>query len=352
MAPTTATKHPAQRTMPRMTELTFVSGGNTLAGTLTLPAGDGPWPVVVLLHGAGWGTREYYGAFVDAFLARGVGSFVFDRRGEGESTGSSEQDIFAFAVDAEAAWAAVRTQPGVDSRQVGLWGYSNGAWVAALAASRLPECAFLVLTGASAVSPGEAEAYRRTEELRSQGIPEGTLAAVKRTWSIVFGYLAGQPWQPYWDVEMSGLAAVINMDRRLMDLPVSELAKSNPGLDSVPRFDSAVFRSLRERGGAVPGMGFDPIPALEQVGCPVLVVLAERDQNLPPAESARRFGEVANKRAAGEFAVTMFPGVGHEFSKEASSPGTLGLPMTADEFVPDYLELMAAWVGALPARRG
>ncbi len=320
-----------------------------LAGTLTVPDGGGPHSVVVLLHGAGWGTREYYDAFVEAFLERGVGAYVFDRRGEGESTGSSEQDIFAFADDAVEAWEMVRLQLGVDPSQVGLWGYSNGAWVAALAASRLPRCAFLVLTGASAVSPGEAEAYRRTEELRAQGIAEGTLAAVQRTWSIVFGYLAGQPWQPYWDAELGGLAAVIGMDRKLMDLPVSELAKANPGLDAVPRLDGALFRSLRERGGTVPGMGFDPLPALALVICPVLAVLAERDKNLPAAESARRFGELASPRPPGEFVVTMFPGVGHQFAREDPPPGSPGHPMSADEFVPDYLQLMAAWVGALPA---
>ena len=200
-----------------MPQVTFQSAGARLAGTLTLPPGPGPHPVVVLLHGASWGLRAFYDAYVEAFLEAGVGTFAFDRRGEGESEGSAKQDIFAFEADAEAAFAHLQTLPGVDSARVGLWGYSNGAWVATLAASRLPDCAFLVLTGAAGVSPGASEAFRRSEDLRAQGISEATLDAVRATWLIVFDYLAHGEWRPDWDHELARCRAVIAADVALVE---------------------------------------------------------------------------------------------------------------------------------------
>ena len=327
---------------PTKADVTFASGGAQLSGTLALPPREGPHPVVVLLHGASWGLRSFYTAFVEVFVESGVGCFAFDRRGEGDSTGSSEQDIFAFAEDAVAAWEAVRDIRGVDPARIGLWGYSNGAWVATLAAARLPECAFLLLTGASGVSPAESEAFRRTEDLRLQGIAPPTLEAVERTWTIVFDYLGHGVWDDAWDDELPALARRLKADSRLYELPVPEMVKANPALDSVPRFESPLFHDIKGRlRGINPGMAFDPIPSLRAVKCPVFVLLAEHDRNLPTPESARRFGEVARERGDGSVRIEVMPGVGHQFG---ISPEVPNAPPARGDFAPGYLEMMAAWL--------
>ena len=40
-------------------ELACVSDGTRLAGTLSLPDGDGPWPAIVTLHGSSSGSRDH-----------------------------------------------------------------------------------------------------------------------------------------------------------------------------------------------------------------------------------------------------------------------------------------------------
>lgn len=328
----------------RSTAVTFESAGARLSGTLTLPSGEGPHPVAVLLHGASWGLRSMYGAFVEAFVEAGAGCLAYDRRGEGGSEGSAVQDIFAFAADARAAFEHVRRLSGVDSARTGLWGYSNGAWVAALAASGLADCAFLVLTGASAVSPGASEAFRRTEDLHTQGIAQRTLEAVHATWLIVFDYLANAHWRPDWDSELAEHRAVIEGDSALAELPVSDMVRAMPWLDSVPRFGSAMFQGLRaERGATNPDMGFEPLPALRNVHCPILAVLAENDENLPSTESARRFAELAAERPPGAFTVHVIPGVGHQFGVDVRFPP---VPPRRSDFVDGYLRLMAGWLRA------
>ena len=329
--------------------LRFTSAGAELAGELVTPDGPGPHPAVILLHGAGWGLRSFYAAYVEAFVEAGIASFVFDRRGEGESGGSPEQDIFAFADDAVAACEAVRGLPEVDPARVGLWGYSNGAWVAARAASRLPDCAFLVLTGAAGVSPAASEVFRRVEDLRSQGIDGPVLEAVRRAWQIIFDYVSRGEWAHHWDAELAALRAIIEADPKLQALPIPEMVRARPELDSVPRFDSPMLANLREAAkGANPDMGFDPIPALQQVTCPILAVLAEFDANVPMAESVARFAEVAASRKGAEFRIEVLPGAGHEFARgtlsNASNPDWATRPRRREEFREGYLELMAGWI--------
>ena len=54
----------------------------------------------------------------------------------------------------------------------GLWGFSQGAWVALLTAARRADIAFLVLVGCSAVSPARQMRYGTAEQLRRAGFGE------------------------------------------------------------------------------------------------------------------------------------------------------------------------------------
>ena len=71
-------------------EVTFRSGSLTLAGTLSLPSGSGPFPAVVLLSGSGLQDRdsEMFGfrpfkLIADAFVQRGIAVLRCDDRGVG-----------------------------------------------------------------------------------------------------------------------------------------------------------------------------------------------------------------------------------------------------------------------------
>jgi dienelactone hydrolase len=327
-------------------EVRFRSGDVELVGEIISPAGLEPSPGVVLLHAAGWGERRFYRAHAEAFAEAGIASLIFDRRGEGQSSGPRVMAIPVLAGDASAAWEFIREQPEIAPERAGLWGYSNGAWVASLAAEQV-QPAFLVLAGAAGVSPAEAEVYRRTEDLRRQGIGGATLAAVERAWTILFGSMVTGEWDDARDAELRQLAAAIRGNRELAELPVPEFVKANPLLSSVPPFDSPLLASPGATvPGASPEMGYDPIPSLESVSCPVLVVMAEHDANVPVAESVRRFESVAAGRAA-EFRVEVIPGAQHSFTVAGyTDRDGMREPLTAEQFLPGYLAQMAQWIAA------
>src|SRR5919206_4922381 len=105
------------------------------------PAGPA---ALVALHGASDGTRgssPLYRHLHETLPPHGVGVATFDRRGEGESVGDRTRGRFeAQACDALAVAASLR------AGRVGLWGYSQGGWVASLAATKAPERIDVVVT--------------------------------------------------------------------------------------------------------------------------------------------------------------------------------------------------------------
>src|SRR5216683_3159301 len=71
----------------------FISHGTRCAAWLTLPAGDGPHPAVVLVHGLG-GTHDMMLAqYEQHFAAAGIATLAFDYRHMGASDGAPRQRI-------------------------------------------------------------------------------------------------------------------------------------------------------------------------------------------------------------------------------------------------------------------
>jgi uncharacterized protein len=152
---------PPQRLGDRTTiDVRFESRGEMLAGTLDLPAGEGPHPTLVWVHGSGPETRDrgssYYGRLLDSRYA----IFAFDKRGVGESEGNCcPLDFDLLADDVVAGVDAVRERDEVDDDAVGLMGLSQGGWIAPLAADRSDAVSFAVILSGPAVSIGEETEY-------------------------------------------------------------------------------------------------------------------------------------------------------------------------------------------------
>ena len=118
----------------------------TLAGTLTIPEGAGPFPAAVLITGSGAQDRDEtllghkpFAVLADHLTRRGVAVLRFDNRGVGGSTGDFASSTSAdFATDASAAVSFLRTRVDIDRDAVGLVGHSEGGMVAPIAARTTP----------------------------------------------------------------------------------------------------------------------------------------------------------------------------------------------------------------------
>lgn len=112
----------------RQEQVIFQNKGVTLAGTLTLPSGNGPHPAVVLIDRSGPYSRDNYRFYADVFARHGIATLIYDKRGVGASTGDWRRVQFKdLAEDALAGVGMLRMRTDIASRKIHLWGGSNGA---------------------------------------------------------------------------------------------------------------------------------------------------------------------------------------------------------------------------------
>ncbi|MEU4572703.1 dienelactone hydrolase family protein [Nonomuraea sp. NPDC023979] len=162
----------------RSSEVTFTgAGGVTLHGTVVAPPqAKGRRPAIVMVHGAGPVTRDEFRDEAEAYARRGVVALIYDKRTEGYSP--VRRDYGMLAADALAAVRTLRARPEVDPHRVGIWGLSEGAWVAPVAAVRSPQVAFLIVAGAVGTTPARQQAWAYGERLAHAGVRGSLVTAL------------------------------------------------------------------------------------------------------------------------------------------------------------------------------
>ena len=211
-------------------EVFFDSGNLRLAGLLFLPNGDGPHPGTVFIHGSGASNRDqfWYLSVADHLARQGIAVLLPDKRGTGKSEGQWHDASFdEIAADAIAAFELLRQTPAIDPDRVGLVGFSQGGWVAPLAAVQTPDAAFLATVSASAVTPRMQLLYEVRQDMLADGAPEfaanlfGPLIARRAQLKKASWWSQNGPFDPlpYWrELDIPALL-LFGLDDRNVDVP-------------------------------------------------------------------------------------------------------------------------------------
>jgi pimeloyl-ACP methyl ester carboxylesterase len=164
-------------------DVTFKNGDTELAGTLTLPDGEGPFPTALLITGSGQQDRNSeifdhkpFLVLADHLTRAGIAVLRVDDRGAGESGGSAaDATSHDFANDTLAGVNYLLTRKEIDEKKLGLIGHSEGGIIASIVATRSKAVAWIVLLAGPAV-PGREILLRQVELLsRAEGMSEGQI---------------------------------------------------------------------------------------------------------------------------------------------------------------------------------
>jgi pimeloyl-ACP methyl ester carboxylesterase len=335
--PATVAKRPQTPTKPypyREVEASIPSApGVVLSGTLTLPQGKGPFPAVAMITGSGAQDRDEsllghkpFLVIADRLTRSGVAVLRYDDRGFARSTGDfAKATIADFAVDAEAASAWLRKQPGIDPARVGLIGHSEGGIIAPMVAVEDPKVAFIVMIAGPGAPLGEVMRAQRTALGPAMG---QSVESTARQQAVVDKMLAA----------MHGAKDDAEAEARAMVV----LRDNAAGFNGTPeqlagiakQFSSKWIRDL---------MDYDPGPTLAKVRVPILAVNGAKDMQVPAGQnlSAIRAATAKNK----DVTVVELPGLNHLL--QTAPTGAAGEYADIEETVaPIALDTISNWVVA------
>jgi uncharacterized protein len=163
----------ARRVTLRAVPIEFTSGGTRLLGTLLLPPGShrGPYPAIVFAHGSENNDRHSFGPVPYVLAGHGYAALVFDKRGTGQSSGSwREAGLEPLADDVAAAVKLLAARTDVDPRRIGIVGFSEGGWVAPLAAARTPLVRFIATISGGGLTKGDAYVHKMRRLAEESGL--------------------------------------------------------------------------------------------------------------------------------------------------------------------------------------
>jgi len=310
------TREPGEAAPVREEEIRFGDAQVTLRGTVVYPAGPGPFPGVVFLHGSGAEGRWASRYLADAFARRGIAALIYDKRGVGASTGDWRDAGFAELVkDAAAAVEALRSRPRIAPDRVGIHGHSQGATIAPWVANENASVAFVVASAATGLSMAETETYSvgNAVGLRRMGEAERRLAQ-QYIHTLVATAYGGAP-----------RAEVEAAYQGVRDRPWAFAPP--PATDSYWSFSRRIA-------------AYDPLEHWRRVSAPVLLVYGEADERVPPRPSAERIAQAYLASLGSRLEVLLFPGGDHTFRLPPSTPGRFEWPKT----VPGYPDRVIDWI--------
>ena len=316
-------------------EVTFanVKAQVTLAGTLTLPRGTGPFPAALLVAGSGPHDRDEtisghrpFLVLADYLTRRGIAVLRYDKRGFAKSTGSEENATTEdFAADAEAALGYLKTRKEIDPRKIGVIGHSEGAIIAPMLAAKSNEVAWIVLLAAPATT-GEQTMLRQSELIaRASGMSDDllnrSLAFDRQAYALVREEKDRQALEPKLNdlVQSSGLGAA---------MPPAALQAQ------IHMLSSPWFRYF---------LDYDPVPVLRQVKCPVLALNGEKDLQVSPEDNLPVLKKTLEENGNRDVTVKEFPGLNHLFQHcDTGSPTEYGA--IEETMAPEVLQTIGDWV--------
>jgi hypothetical protein len=312
-----------------VTETTFHGRDVDLAGRLVLPKGHGRVPIVVLTHGAERDSaRDFY--WLQRLLpAKGIGAFVFDKRGTGASKGEYTQDFDILADDIVAAMREARRIAGNRAGRSGYQGGSQAGWVLPLAATRLP-VDFVVVSFGLAVTVIDEDQEEVALEMQLKGHNAEETAKALEVADAAEAVISSSFKQ--------GFERFDAVRAKYRDEPWYKDVHGNFTFMLLPY----TADQLREQGQQYvfgTPWHYDPMPTLSAVRAPQLWALGEDDLQSPSAETSRRLKSLID--AGHPITLALFPRAEHGMTEyEIGADGE----RVSTRYAPGYLALMCDFV--------
>jgi uncharacterized protein len=257
----------------------------------------------------------------------GFAVLIYDRRGDGQSTGSRESiDYETLADDGIAGQHALaQLAPRIDARSIGFWGLSQGGWLAVLAAGRSKDAAFAISISAPLTSPEDQMRFAMTNLMTIRRYSQADIQQMLDTRKAWTGYLRGA------NSRSDALIALQN-------------AESKSWFNQVYLPRASALTNDPEHYSYSHEMDNDPAAALAKVNIPLLVLYGDSDPWIPVAKSVEKLQAIGYQKRNIESAVV--ENADHEMMTPVHETMQIDENSIRNDAPqsPTYFLLMGAWL--------
>lgn len=331
----------------RQEEVTFDNGDITLAGTLTLPEGDGPFPALILISGSGQQNRDEelsivpgykpFREIADYLTRQGVAVLRYDDRGVGGSGGDpSEATSADFADDAAAAFTYLQGRPEIDGKQVGIMGHSEGGIIEAMIAARNPDVAFLISMAGTAVS-GYDTIIKQVERLAlASGASAEDAAAAAAQQRTLMDLVVAQDWD--------GLVAAMTdlASAQIAALPDDQKAALGD-LDAYTQQMVAAQLAGMQSPWYQFFLAHDPGEDWAKINVPVLGLFGGNDAQVDADQNTAALKTALEQAGNQDVTITVIPTANHLF-QDATTGSVEEYAQLEPRLMPEFLAAVSDWL--------
>lgn len=274
-------------------EVTFTNGSVELSGTFIRPDLKEKVPAVVFVQGSGAMDRSFFRFYAEQFAQLGIASLFYDKRGTGSSGGSwTTSSLDDLASDVVAAIEFLKDNESIISDKIGVWGVSQAGWVTSLVSSKTSDIAFMIMNSGGGVTPEESELYSFRKIFEMFEFDE---ESKEKAFQIL---------NKYYEYLDSGIG-------REELVEVLDQLKSNPENPLTRLANMIYLPSTKNRENWEWVSVYDPMPAIEKMKFPILLLFGKLDTNHPTDLALKRWKEGLEKAGNNQVTTIVFPEAGH-----------------------------------------
>ena len=314
-----------------------------LAGTITYPKGEGPFPAVILVSGSGPQDRNEeilehkpFWIIADYLTKQGFAFLRYDDRGTAKSKGNFySATSVELSQDAESALDFLKTNTKINTSKICVAGHSEGAMIAVMLAARRKDIHSIALLAGPGIPGRELLLLQQYLINRANGISEKTNKSIQRYNSKIYDIVQ----------EQSSLDVAKPILEKKIRKTLSKTKDSE--LEGYPSKEALIQQSISNVCN--PWMfyfiKYNPKNDLEKVNCHVLALNGSKDLQVPPKENLGALEKYIPKSDKSQV-FKEIPNLNHLFQEcETGNPTEYGtIEQTIQE---DVLKIMGEWLNSI-----
>jgi uncharacterized protein len=305
---------------------------NQLAGTMSVPKGQEPFPAVLLISGTGQNTRDedvwghkVFVVLADALNRKGIAVLRYDKRGVGGSSGDYDSATTAdFTSDAQAAVAWLKTQPQIDANRIGVLGHSEGGIIAPAVAAADKSVAFVVMIAGPCIRGDRLFVMQSAMTAKAYGAPDDYIAR-----RVVFDQELYRA-----IVSASSESAALDRAKALVAQGVADKIVDQNEAETLPQDDTRPWERYF--------LAYDPAPTLARLSIPVLALNGSLDVQVPAKENLAAAREALKNNS--NATVIELSGMNH-LLQDAKTGAPSEYNNIEETVSPTALKIITDWLG-------